>query len=60
MSALMDNLEFARVYIKNLFVITSGSFEEHLDKAEEIMKWLHLAGIKCKIDKCKFALSKVE
>ena len=60
MRTLMDNLDFVRVYLKNLLVITSGSFKEHLDKVEEVMKWIQLAGLKCKIYKCKFAVPKVE
>ena len=40
--------------------MTSGSFKEHLDKVEEVMKSIQLAGLKCKIDKCKFAVPKVE
>ena len=36
MSALMDNLEFVRVYLGDLIVITSGSFEEHLAKVRRL------------------------
>ena len=60
MSALMDDLEFVRVYLDVLFVITLGSFEEHLAKFKGIMKRLQLAGLKFNIDKCKFAVPKVE
>ena len=35
MSALMDVLEFVRVYLNYFFFITSGSFEEHLAKVED-------------------------
>ena len=60
MSTLMDNLDFVRVYPKYLLIITSGSFEDHLSKVEEVMKWLQSAEIKYNIDKCKFAVPKVE
>ena len=60
MRALMDSLEFIRVYIDNFLVITSGSFEEHIDKVEEVMKRLQLTELKCKIDKCKFTVTKVK
>ena len=38
MSALMYDFEFAIVYLGDLLVITSGSFEDHLAKVEEVMK----------------------
>ena len=34
MSSLMENLDFARVYLDNLLVITSSSFKEHLAKVK--------------------------
>ena len=60
MSTLMDDLESVRVYIDDLLIVTSGSFEEHMVKVDEVMKRLHDAGLKCKIDKCKFAVPEVE
>ena len=60
MDALMDELGFVRVYLYNFLVITSGSFEEHLTKVEEVMKRLQSTCIKCKIDKCRFVVPKVE
>ena len=58
MRAIMIDLEFVRVYLDNLLIIISGSFEEHLSKVEEVMKQLQLTGIKCRIDKCKFSVPK--
>ena len=60
MSALMNDLYFVIVYLDNFLVITSGLFEENLAKVEEFMNQLQSAGIKCKIDKCKFSAPKVE
>ena len=60
MSALMDDLDFFRVYLENVLIITSGSFEENLAKVEEVMKQLQLDRLKCKIDKCKSAVPKKE
>ena len=56
----MDYLYFFIVYLVGFLVSTLGSFEEHLAKVEEVMKRLQLAGLKCKINKCKFAVPKVE
>ena len=56
----MENLELVRVYPDDFLVITSGSFKEHLAKAEEVMKRFQSAGLKYKIYKCKFAVPRVE
>ena len=42
MIALMDYLDFIRVYINDFLVITLGSFEEHISKVEEVMKQILL------------------
>ena len=60
MSALMDYLEFFRVYIDYFLITLLGSFEDHLANVEEVMNQLQPSGIKCKNDKCKLALPKVE
>ena len=59
MSALMVNLEFVRIYLKDFLVIESGSFEELSAKVKEVMKQLQLADLKWNIDKCKYALPNV-
>ena len=56
----MDDLYFDRVYLGDFLIITSGSFEEHLSNAKEVMKRIQPDGLKCKIDKCKFVVPKVE
>jgi hypothetical protein len=40
MSKLMQGLEFARAYIDDLLVITTGSFDEHLKNLEEVLSQL--------------------
>src|SRR6478752_4343376 len=46
MSKLMMGLEFARVYLDNLFLITKNSFDEHLDQLEQALTRLSKAGLK--------------
>ena len=60
MRALMGKLEFVRVYPGDFLIVILVSFEEKLAKVEEVMNQLGLAGLKCKIDKYKFAVPKVE
>ena len=60
MSALKDDIVIVRFYLNGLFVITSGSFKEHLAKVKEVMNQLQSAGLKCNMDKWKFSVPKVE
>ena len=60
MSSLFDDLEAVRVYIDDLLIVTSGIFEEHLLEVEKVRQRLEKVGLKCKIDKCKFAVPEVE
>ena len=38
MSVLMDGLEYVRAYIDNLLCISKGTWEDHLQKLEEVLK----------------------
>lgn len=60
MSTLMDDLETVRTYLDDLLIVSSGTFEDHLAEVTEVMKRLQKAGLKCKIEKCKFAVPEVE
>ena len=59
-SALMEDLYFVIFCLEIFIIITSGPFGEHLAKSKDIMKHLHLAGLKFNIDKFKFAVHRVE
>ena len=60
MSDLVAHLEFARVYIDDLLVLTNGSFEDHLSKLGKVLEVLQKAGLKCNAEKCKFCVDEVE
>ena len=60
MDDLVENLESVRVYLDDFLIVASGSLEEYLSKVKEVTKWLHLSDLKFKIDRWKFAVSKVE
>ena len=45
---LMKKLEFVRVYIDNLLVITTGSFETHLERLDKNLEKFMKAGLKAK------------
>ncbi len=46
MSELMIGLEFARAYIDDLLVITTGNFEAHLNDLDKVLTRLNAAGLK--------------
>ena len=60
MSQLMTDLEYVRVYIDDLLVLTSGSFEDHLEKLHEVFERLERAGLKVNAKKSFFAREELE
>ena len=56
MSGLMQGLEFARTYIDDLLCLSNSTFEDHLDKLEQILKRLKEAGLKVNAAKCALGL----
>ena len=46
MSELMCDLEYVRTYIDDVIAITTGNWDDHLEKLEEILKQLADAGLK--------------
>ncbi len=47
-------------YIDALLCISRESFEDHLEKLEEVLKQLHDAGLKVNADKSKFCALEIE
>ena len=60
MSGLMQGLEFARTYIDDLLCLSNSTFEDHLDKLEQILKRLKEAGLKVNAAKCTWATAQIE
>lgn len=58
--SLVDHLEYARVYLDDLLVLTNGSFDDHLSKLGKVLELLSQAGLKCNADKCSFGAKEVE
>ena len=54
MGELMQDLEFTRAYIDDLLVISTGSFEDHLNKLEQVFTRLVKAGLKVNASKSSF------
>ncbi len=54
MGNLNATLEYMRVYIDELLVITKGSHDDHLNKLEQVFIKLHNAGLKVDVAKSFF------
>ena len=60
MSDLMAHLQFVKVYIDDILLITKDSFEDHLAKLRQVLSTLHDAGLKCNLSKSFFCQEQVE
>ena len=60
MSDLMTGLEFVRVYIDDLLVITKSTWEDHLLKLSKVFDRMSECGLKVNIKKSSFGQSQIE
>ena len=60
MMKLMESLEYVRAYIDDLLCISRESFDDHLDKLEEVLRRLRDAGLKVNADKLTFCALEIE
>jgi len=56
MMDLMEALEYVRVYIDDLLVITRETLEDHLEKLGEVLRRLREAGLKVNAAKLFFSV----
>ncbi len=56
----MATLEYVRAYIDDLFVITKGSLDDHLDKLKQVFIQLPDAGLKINATKSVFCAQETE
>jgi hypothetical protein len=57
---LMKALEYVGAYIDDLFGITRGTLEDHLDKLREVLRRPHKAGLKVNTAKSLFCTHEIE
>ena len=60
MSDLMVGLEFARVYIDDLLIVSKETFKNHLDHLEQVLTRLAEAGLKVNATKSSFCCNELE
>ena len=56
----MEELEFVRVYLDDLLVISKGTFEDHLQKLDEVLEKLMKAGLKVNLRKSFLACTETD
>ena len=60
MGTLMHDLEHVRAYIDDLLILTSGSYDDHLEKLSEVFRRIREAGLKVNANKSFFARGELE
>ena len=56
----MEELEFVRVYLDDLLVISKGTFEDHLEKLDEVLGKLMKVGLKVNLKKSFLACTETD
>ena len=56
----MYDLKCVRAYIDDVLVLTKGSFEDNMDKLEQVLLQLQKSGLKVSGNKCSLAQDMVE
>ncbi len=57
---LMESLEYVRAYLDDLLCIPRNSLEDHLEKLEEVLRWLCNAGLKVNAEKLTFCTLEIK
>ena len=60
MNNLFNELEFVKVYIDDLLVISAGSFDDHLEKLGQVLQRLHEKGFQVNAAKSSFCALEVD
>ena len=54
MSKLTQDMEYVKIYLDDLLIITNNSFKEHLHKLETVLARLSTVGVRVNFSKSKF------
>jgi hypothetical protein len=60
MSKLIQDMEYVKPYLDDLFIVTNNSFKDHLLKLEMVLARLSTAGMRVNISKSKFFAEQIE
>ena len=57
---ILGDLEFIRVYLDDILIISDGTFEDHITKLDIALERLEKAGFRANVRKCFFAKPELE
>ena len=60
MSDLMQSLDFVKTYLDDLLIISTSTFEDHLQKLESVLEILDEHGLRCNAEKSTFCTDSIE
>ena len=60
MGTLFQDLEYVRAYIDDLLILSSSTFEDHLDKLGQVLQHLQEKGLRINAPKSTFATDEIE
>ena len=60
MSKLLGDLEYVQVYIDDILITSNGSFDDHMEKLDEVLRRLANAGFRLNVRKSFFAINEVD
>eukprot|EP00974_Lingulodinium_polyedra_P018716 1812396-Lingulodinium_polyedra.AAC.1 len=60
MNSLFQDLEYVRAYIDDLLLISSDTFEDHLEKLDTVLQRMRDAGLQVNAAKSNFAAKEIE
>jgi hypothetical protein len=60
MQDLLGDLEYVQVYIDDILITSSDTFEEHMQKLRHVLQRLETAGFRANVRKCYFAQDQLE
>ena len=60
MNELLSGLEYVRAYIDDLLILTTDSWDTHINQLDEVLNRLQKAGLKVNANKSFFSRSELE
>jgi hypothetical protein len=60
MMEVLGDIEYARTYLDDILITSNGSFQDHLNKLDKVLKRLNDAGFRANVRKCFFAQDHLE
>lgn len=60
MMKLLGDLVWCQVYMDDILITSNGTYNDHIDKLEQVLRRLEKAGFRANVRKCTFAADHVE